>query len=473
MLKLNIRLLLVATAAVAALLSTGCRQHSRPPNIVFFYIDDLGWKDAGFMGSTYYETPHIDRLAREGMYFSQAYTNAPNCAPSRASLLTGLYTPRHGIFTVGTSERGQSRNRKLIPTPNTTTLDTSFVTIAEKLQSVGYVTGHFGKWHLGSTGALPTDQGFDVNIAGNYRGAPPSYFYPYERGNNRLPDLSDKGRDGEYLTDRLTDEALRFIQTNAGHPFFLYLSHYAVHTPLQAKPALVEKYRAKQGDENHDHPIYAAMVESLDQGVGRIVSLLDSLDLSANTVVVFYSDNGGYGPATSMSPLRGSKGMLYEGGIRVPLVIRWPGIVAAGNATEMPVIGIDFYPTLLDIAQVDRGEEDQLDGISFLPVLTDYATDIPRPLFWHFPAYLEGYSDTIGPWRTTPAGAIRLGSYKLIEFFEDGQLELYNLKDDIGEQNNLVDEMPEKVDELYTLMQNWRSQVHAPVPVTLNPDYDP
>ena len=457
----------------ALLLCTGCRHKSRPPNIVLIYVDDLGWKDLGYMGSTYYETPHIDRLAKEGKIFSNAYANAPNCAPSRASIMTGLYTPRHGIYTVGTSERGSTRQRKLIPTITNTRLDTSFVTITERLQSTGYVTGHFGKWHLGDNSFLPTDQGFDVNVAGDDRGSPPSYFYPYERGNNRLPDLGKRGEEGEYLTDRLTDEALTFIESNADRPFFLYLSHYAVHTPLQAKPALVEKYRSKQGDVNHNHPTYAAMIESLDQGVDRILSQLDSLGLYKNTVVVFFSDNGGYGPATSMVPLRGSKGMLYEGGIRVPLIVRWPGRIMPGTASDVPVTGIDLYPTFLDLAQVEVSVAQHLDGDSLVPLLLGTAPIQARALFWHFPAYLEAYTGMEGPWRTTPAGAVRQDAYKLIEFFEDGRLELYNLEDDIGELHNLAGEMPAKVQELYTLMQAWRTDVQAPVPSISNPSYDP
>ncbi|NNE33791.1 MAG: sulfatase [Rhodothermales bacterium] len=452
------------------LLVAGCSKELPAPNVVFIYIDDLGWRDVGFMGSTYYETPHLDRLASQGMVFTNAYANAPNCAPSRASLLTGLYTPRHGIYTVGTPERGEAHLRKLIPVANTTALDTSFVTFAEVLEGAGFATAHMGKWHLGGDGHLPTDQGFGLNVAGDHRGAPPAHFYPYERRGNALPDLHN-GAKGEYLTDRLTDEAMRFIETHADESFFLYLAHYAVHTPIQAREVLVETFRQKPGDEAHNDPVYAAMIASVDEGVGRIMDQLDALGLAENTVVFFHSDNGGYGPATSMQPLRGSKGMLYEGGIRVPLAVRWPGRIEAGSSSDTPVIGTDIYPTLLEMADVVSPPGLELDGASLMPLLTGTASLEPRNLFWHFPAYLEAYRGTTEPWRTTPGGAVRQGDYKLVEFFEDGTLELYNLRGDIGEEVNLADEMPEKVQELRADLRAWREAVRATVPTEKNPAY--
>jgi arylsulfatase A-like enzyme len=459
--------LLVGGVAVA------CGEDAPPPNIVFIYIDDLGWRDIGVMGTEYYETPNVDALASQGMLFTNAYANAPNCAPSRASLLTGYYTPRHGIYTVNSAARGDTRLRKLIPVDNRTDLDTAFVTIAEVLQSAGYVTGHVGKWHLGGEGSLPTDHGFDWAVAGNDLGSPASYFFPYANATRRIPDLGSSGEEGEYLTDRLTTEAIGFIRVNTERPFFLYLSHYAVHTPLRAKPDLIEHYREKAAASGHDNPTYAAMVHSVDESVGRVMDVLDDLGLADRTLVVFYSDNGGYGPATSMAPLRGSKGMLYEGGIRVPLVVSWPGQVEPGSRSESPVVGTDLFPTILDIADVPRMTFSIADGLSLLPLLRQQG-DLPaRPLYWHFPAYLEAYRSMTGPWRTTPASAIRIGDYKLITFFEDQRIELYDLVNDIGEQRDISVTMPEKVVELEAQLRSWWQRVGAWIPTVPNPEFDP
>ncbi len=461
-------------ALLAGAATLGCGGEAPPPpNIVLLYIDDLGWRDLGVMGSAYYETPNIDGLAERGMLFTNAYANAPNCAPSRASLMSGQYPPRHGIFTVASAERGEARQRRLVPPENQTHLDLEVVTVAEALKSAGYVTGHFGKWHLGGAGYLPTDQGFDVNVAGREFGSPPGYFYPYQRGARELSDLVETGHEGEYLTDRLTDEAIRFIEAQAERPFFLYLSHYAVHTPIEAKQEYVAHYREKQAEGGQANPTYAAMIQSVDESVGRVLAVLDDLGLADNTAVVFYSDNGGFGPATSMAPLRGSKGMLYEGGIRVPLIVRWPGEVEPGGVTDSRVIGTDLYPTILEIANAPSPDGQVLDGVTLLPVLTGDGALPERPLFWHFPAYLEADRSVAGPWRTTPAGAVRLGDYKLIEFFEDGTTELYDLRSDIGESNDLAEEMPEKVAELKALLDEWRAATGAPIPTEPSPDYDP
>ncbi|GAB4159016.1 MAG: hypothetical protein Tsb009_36280 [Planctomycetaceae bacterium] len=435
------------------------------PNIVFFLIDDMGWKDVGFMGSRYYETPHIDKLAKQGMIFTNAYSNGPNCAPTRACLMSGQYSPRHGIYTVGNSNRGNPKLRKLIPIKNTTVLRDGIVTLAESLRNSGYESAHFGKWHLGDD---PRTQGFDLNIAGNKSGSPRGgYFSPY-----RNPQLTNGPR-GEYLTDRLTDEAIRFMKKKREKPFFLYLAHYAVHTPIQAKESLINKYRSKQGHNGQNNPTYAAMVESVDQSVGRILQTLEQLKLTENTIVIFTSDNGGYGPATSMTPLRGSKGMLYEGGVRVPLTIRWPARIQPGTRCETPVMSIDFYPTLMQAAGIARAKSLKLDGQSLLPLLKQIDGWKPRSIFWHFPAYLQAYRGITGPFRTRPAGAIRRGDYKLIEFFEDSRLELYNLKTDIGETNNLAKSQPELVKQLHDELKAWRKSVNAPIPRKLNPQYDP
>ncbi|MHC4171535.1 MAG: sulfatase [Planctomycetota bacterium] len=448
----------------------------KKPNFVFIFIDDLGWKDVDFMGrypasqgpSRYYETPNIDKLAGEGVIFTNAYTNAPNCAPTRACLMSGQYTPRHGIYTVGTSERGRANLRKLIPISNNTNLDSKIVTIPEALKSAGYTSACIGKWHLGNKAPFrPQDQGFDVEFERDHRG----HF----------------SADGEYLTDRLTDEAIKFIEANKDRPFFLYLPHHAVHTPIQAKAEIIEKYKKKKPGNGHNNPTYAAMIESADQSVGRVMDKLDELGLADNTVVFFFSDNGGHANYTSMAPLRGSKGMLYEGGIRVPLTIRCPGRASKGGVCDVPVIGIDFYPTIVEIAGVPKPSGHILDGRSIVGLLNPVRSKTStsngvntkdpkfkkRAIFWHFPAYLEPYNKKQGPWRTTPAGAVRQGDWKLIEFFEDGKVELYNLADDIGEKNNLAEIMPDKVKELHGILIKWRKSVRAPIPTEKNPQYDP
>ena len=425
----------------------------RKPNFVFIFIDDMGWKDLGFMGSRYYETPNIDKLAGEGVVFTNAYSNAPNCAPTRACLMSGQYTPRHGIYTVGTSERGQSKLRKLIPTPNKTNLDSNVVTISDALKQGGYTSACIGKWHLGSKAPYrPVDRGFDAAFERNHGG----HF----------------GKDGEYLTDRLTDEAIKFIEANRSGPFFLYLPHHAVHTPIQAKEQLIEKYKKKEPTDAHNNPTYAAMIESVDQSVGRLMAKLDELGLRDNTVVFFFSDNGGYANATSMVPLRGSKGMLYEGGIRVPMIVRWPGVARPGGACDVPVIGIDFYPTMLEMAGAPQLSGHILDGVSIVPLLRGKGTLNREAIFWHFPAYLEAYNEKQWPWRTTPAGAVRQGDWKLIEYFEDGKIELYNLKEDLGEKKDLAGTMPGKANELHRTLIEWRKNVDAPVPAEKNPQYD-
>jgi len=460
----------IAGLAGVTMAFSGCspaETDSRRPNIVFILVDDLGWRDVGFMGSRYYETPNIDRLAREGSFFTAAYASAPNCAPSRASLLTGQYTPRHGVYTVNNPARGDARLRKLIPTPNRTELDPGATTIAEALRTAGYVSASIGKWNLGDDPDFgPVSQGFDVDFGVSF----PDHFGPWR--DVPLPE-GEAAAEGEYLTDRLTTEAVSFIEENRDRPFFLYLPHYAVHTPIQAKAEMVMKYEGKEPDGDQQHPTYAAMIESVDQGVGQVLNKLDELGLSEDTVVFFFSDNGGFGPVTSMAPLRGSKGMLYEGGIRVPLVVRWPGRIEQGREIDTPVHGIDFLPTILEMAGVSIPVEDDVDGVSLLPLLGGEGAPARSTLYWHFPAYLQADQSVEGPWRTTPVGAIRKGDWKLIEFFEDGRLELYNLRDDIGEEHDLADEMPEKVTELHADLVAWRRRVDAPVPTEPNPEYRP
>jgi arylsulfatase A-like enzyme len=470
-----------------ALLLSGCAMlHAQTkPNIVLIYIDDLGWTDVGYVekryyNPRYYETPNIDALAADGMVFNQGYANAPNCAPSRAALMSGQYAPRTGVYTVGNADRGESKERKLIPVQNIEKLAPDFVTMSEVLKSAGYATAHMGKWHIGGgnkTDDGPLAQGFDVNIGGNSQGGPYSgnqYFSPYDN-----PDGLTNGPDGEYLTDRLGREAAAFIEDNKDKPFFLYLSHYAVHTPLQAVESLKQKYRAKNPSGSHKNATYAAMIESMDNSVGLVMNKLEALGLTGKTVVVFTSDNGGPVNITGNEPLRGGKGMLYEGGIRVPFIFKWPGVTRAGSVSEVPIIGTDLYPTFMEIAGAEKPADYLLDGESIVPLLKNSGQLKRKTIFWHFPAYLQGKNieDGLGGdrkgWRTTPAGAVRLGDYKLIEYFEYGQLELYNLAQDIGETNNLVLKMPEKVRELRQVMLAWRHSVNAPVPMEQNPDYDP
>ncbi len=442
---------------------------ARQPSFVFFYIDDLGWADVGYQGSDFYETPNIDRLADSGMVFSDAYSCGPNCAPSRACLLSGQYSPRHGIYTVGDPRRGNHSFRRLEPIENRTVLDDRVLTWAEVLGANGYRLASMGKWHLGKD---PITQGFQVNVAGREWGSPVragGYHSPFE-----FPNLK-QDKPGEYLTDRLTNEAIRFVESNQHHPFFLYLTHYAVHTPIQARSDLAEKYRVKPAGTHQDNADYAAMVESMDESIGRVLACLDELDLTEDTVVVFSSDNGGYMGATSNHPLRGAKGMLYEGGIRIPLIVRCPGMTRPGDQCDEPVTGVDLYPTFVELSGLKSSDDAQLDGLSLVPLLKDNNESLQRDaIFWHFPAYLQGSGDPGGgPFRTTPAGAIRQGDWKLIEWFETDRLELYNLRDDLGESDNLIAGHPNKADELHEAMKQWRKRVNAPVPTTPNSNYIP
>ncbi len=460
-------LMLITVSTFVAFCATAA---DRRPNIVFFFIDDMGWTDLGYAGSDYYETPNIDRLAAEGIVFTDAYANAPNCAPSRACLMSGLYTPRHGVFTVGDPRRGNHAFRKLEPVENKTVLDDGFFTLAEALQQSGYTTATMGKWHLGKD---PTTQGFDVNIAGREWGSPSGggYHSPF-----KYPSLVNEEK-GEYLTDALTREACAFIEEQQDEPFFLYLTHYAVHTPIQGRADLVAKYKEKPKSKHHTNATYAAMIESVDHSVRDVLAKLDDLKLADDTVVLFFSDNGGHVGATSNHPLRGYKGMLYEGGIREPMIVKWPGVTKAGSRCDEPVIGIDIYPTLLEMTEtpLEKSRINLLDGVSITPVLRDPTASLEREaIFWHFPCFLQGTGDPHGgPFRTTPAGAIRKGDWKLIEWFESGRLELYNLKSDLSETTNLAESEPEKLMELHEAMLAWRREVNAPVPTTPNPKYDP
>ncbi|CAN5885182.1 sulfatase [soil metagenome] len=459
------------------LLLTGCgvvkndetgKHVQAKPNIILINVDDLGWKDLGFMGSQYYETPNVDRLAAEGMVFMQAYAGAANCAPSRACLMSGQNTPRHGIYTVSESDRGETRTRKIIPTPNKEILPDSVYTLAELLRDNGYVTGTFGKWHLGED---PKTQGFHVNVGGNLRGSPGKggYFSPYV-----IENIID-GPKGEYLADRLTSEAIRFLNTYKDTTFFLYLPFYTVHTPIMGKKELVEKFEKKQGSQGQDRPDYAAMIASMDENVGRLLAELEKAGLKENTMVIFTSDNGGIRDISYQDPLRAGKGSYYEGGIRVPLVIRWPGRVQAGSRSDVPVTNMDFYPTLQAVVQAKQ-RVSFLDGQDITPLLQGEAMG-ERPLYWHFPVYLQAYNpkedgsrDPL--FRTRPGSVVRKGNWKLHEYFEDGAIELYNLETDPGETTNLVKQNAAKAEEMLSLLRQWRNSVNAPVPKEPNPLYD-
>jgi arylsulfatase A-like enzyme len=434
------------------------------PNVVLLVADDLGWRDLGSHGNTFHETPHLDRLAAQGARFTDAHSNGPNCAPSRASLHTGQDTPRHGITTVTPAARGEAGQRRVLVPETERALAPGAWTLARAFADAGYRCASIGKWHLGED---PRDHGFHENRAGTQKGHPRSYFSPYE--NPALPD----GPAGEHLTARLSAEALAFLEANADGPFFLHLSWFAVHTPIQPREDLLERYTARRGGEARGlpRPGYAAMVHALDESAGAVLRRIDELGLAECTLVVFLSDNGGLGTQTSMEPLRGSKGMLYEGGIRVPLLVRWPGRVEAGLVVDEPVIATDLAPTLLAAAGLDAPEGHALDGVSLWPLLRGEALP-PRDLAWHFPAYLEG-SRREGGWRTTPVSVLRRGDLKLLEFLEDGRLELYDLGADLGEERDLATERPGVAEELRAALDAWREARGAARELPPDPTFDP
>ncbi len=427
------------------------------PNVIFFLIDDLGWTDLGCQGSDLYETPHLDRLAKDGVRFTDAYSACTVCSPTRAALMTGKYPARLHI-TDWIPGRVVPDARLKIP-DWTKYLPREETTVAEALKAAGYVTGLVGKWHLGDEKeGWPDKHGFDVNLGGYERGQPPSYFSPY-----RIPTLKD-GPAGEYLTDREADDAAQFIAANKGRPFFLYLPLYAVHTPLQAKKELVERYRqAIKPGMRHTNPTYAAMVHGVDQAVGRVREALKEHGLAGRTLIVFTSDNGGLShgrtPSTSNVPLRAGKGSAYEGGVRVPLLVLWPGVTPAGGVCAEPVITADLYPTLLEIAGArgEPGHNAAVDGESLVPLLKGPRAKPRREaIYWHYPHYHAGGA--------TPYGAVRAGDWKLIEFYEDDRVELYNLKDDLGEKKDLAAAMPDKARGLREKLHAWRKAVGAQMP---------
>ena len=461
-------LLLVLGSLMSCNKAMMSKKSTPPPNVVLIFIDDLGWKDLGFMGSDYYETPNLDAFVKQGMVFNKAYASAANCAPSRACMLSGQQSPRHGVYTVNSSARGKAKTRRIIPTKNTIHLEDDLFTLPDLFKSAGYVTGSFGKWHVGND---PIKQGIDVNVAGCEKGNPGKggYFSPYKVAN------IENGPDGEYLTDRLTDEAIQFVKDNQEKPFFLYLPYYTVHTPIMAKEELLQKFENKKGSKEHSNAAYAAMIYSMDQNVGRLLKHLADLQLDKNTLVLFTSDNGGIRSISRQTPLRAGKGSYYEGGIRVPMAVRWPGKIKAGTSCDTRVTNLDFYPTFQKIIKA-QPVPFPLDGTDLSPLF--YGKQIAeRDLVWHFPIYLQAYKpkfdDARDPlFRTRPGTILISDNWKLHEYFEDQALELYDLSTDLGERNNLVNSQPEKAKILHEKMKKWRSQMDAPVPTELNPKYD-
>ena len=436
---------------------------SSKPNILIINIDDMGWKDVSFAGAPFYETPNIDALCNKGMRFVNGYAAAANCAPSRASLMTGKWTQRHGIFTVGNSDRGKSKDRKLIPIANTTILPDNFLILPQIFKSNGFATCHAGKWHITEN---PLEKGFDVNIGGSYAGHPFSYYPPYKN-------VDLKAAKGERLTDVVMNGAVDFIK-NTEEPFFINYSPYAVHTPIQPVPSLIEKYRKKTVSSGQSNVDYATMIENLDDNIGRLIKALEVTDKLKNTFIVFTSDNGGLFAVSNQHPLRAGKGSYYEGGIRVPFFFVWDGKIVGSQKNETPISNLDIFPTLLEVAGIEMPEEES-DGQSLLPILVKDKEWDDRPLFWHFPIYLQAITDKNEnrdmKFRTRPGSVMRYGKWKLHHYFEDDALELYNLEDDLGEQHNLVDAEPEKAKELFEMLQEWRVRTDASIPTEENPEF--
>ena len=444
------------------------------PNIVFILADDLGWSDLGCYGADLHETPHLDRLAREGLRFTQAYAMSV-CSPTRAALLTGRHAARLNLTVWREAALNRDADaartpRALLPPATASDLPHAETTLAEVLKAAGYLTFHVGKWHLGDAGHSPETQGFDVNVGGTHWGAPATYFWPF-RGTNSagefryVPGLGP-GKAGDELTDRLTDEALRLIDGAGEQPFFLNLWLHSPHTPVEGKPALVEHFRRRlRPGLWHQNPDYAAMLRTLDDNVGRVLARLEARRLRERTLVIFTSDNGGYDQpfrgraVTDNFPLRSGKGSLYEGGIRVPLIVRMPGLTSPGSVCREPVICMDFFPTIAELAGVAGATA--VDGLSLVPLLRDPAARLAREaLCFHYPHYYP---------TTSPVSAVRAGEWKLLEYFEGDRVELFHLRDDPGEQRNLASAEPERTAELRRQLGRWREEVGARIPTARTP----
>ena len=481
---MNIRVFFLSALPIFLLLacnnSSTLEKANQPPNIVFIMVDDLSWSDVSYNGSRVYETPNVDKLAGQGMSFSDFYTAGPVCSPTRSSILTGKYTARTGITTYLLSPERD-------PDYVTPHLPLEEFTIAEALKDHDYATGYFGKWHLGyATEHWAANQGFDVAIGGMdlpwaWEIAHPGVEAPdmdRSKGHKRFfsphhLSFMEDGPEGEYLTDRLTNETIKFIKDNQDRPFFAFLSFHTVHTPLQAKEEVVEKYTnkiksmgldtltEKNKDEKRyqNNPNYAAMVQHMDENVGRVMDCLKELNLEENTVLIFTSDNGGKGSVTSNYPLKGMKHNLDEGGIRVPLIVRWTGKIKAGSTSELPLVSNDFYPTFLELAGAPLLPKQHMDGISFKDVLLSKTDKIDREaIYWHYP-------------HSRMEGAIRKGDYKLLYYYKTGEIKLYNLREDIGELNDISKVEQAKTDEMLQQLKSWLIEVNAKFPEDLNMDF--
>ena len=459
------RLFIASFLVVSLLLSSSffSAAEARQPNIVLIFADDLGWKDVGYQGTDFYETPNIDRLAKSGMVFTNAYACGGNCQPSRACLLSGLYTPRHEVYAVASTDRGPKEKMRTTPVPNKPYLDGRFVTLAEALKANGYITGLFGKWHLeqgNQPGTSPQNHGFDVVL---------------EKNNNTI----GKGvTEDPKATTTLTKAACEFMEQNRDKSFFVYLSHHAIHTPHQTTQETYDKFKSKTPGQQHKDPYYAGVLYDMDATVQVLLDKIEALGLTDNTVVVFTSDNGGI-QQSSQEPLRGSKGCYYEGGIREPFIVRWSGVVKPGSVSDVPTVNLDLYPTFLDIAQGEVPEGVNLDGESILPILRGTGTLKRESVFWHFPGYLDVPVNRgrDNDFRTRPTSVIRKGDWKLHLFHEEwlldggrakidtnNSVELYNVKDDIGERTNLATVDKRKRDELLDDLLQWFDKTQAKLP---------
>jgi len=466
---MNSQILKKLSFLLLLMLLNSCNKESlEKPNIVLIVADDLGWSDLSYMGSEYYETPNIDKLSKSGMTFYNGYASSANCAPSRATMLSGKYHTEHGIYTVRNSDRGSRKTRKIIPIETKSTLDLDFFVIPEMLKEMGYTNGHFGKWHLGDVGFHPEQSGFDVNIGGNRHGGPGGYFAPYPN-----PQLENEPK-GEYLTDRIGDEVVKFIDVNKENNFFAYVPFFSVHTPIQSKPDYQKKYSNKESNEFHNRADYAGMIQSLDENIGKILDKIDALNLSENTLIIFTSDNGGIRAISNQYPLRAGKGSYYEGGIKVPMIFSWKGKIEAKTESYERVSNLDFYPTIKKL--VGYNESIDLDGEDLTPIFKGEKLK-KRELYFHFPVYLEPYrvqldSGTDPLFRTRPGTVIIKDNWKLHHYYEDNKFELYDLEKDVSESENLSEIKKEKKNELLIDLNNWRKTNNAPIPSRLNPYYD-
>lgn len=471
-----LKMLVLGTAAVRHWRMPGCRINGsassattskKQANIILIMIDDLGWMDLHCQGNAQLDTPNIDRLASQGMQFTEAYSAAPVCSPTRAAIMAGQSPARLGLTThIPDRPQYAPKDATLLSAKTLNHLPLEHVTIAERLKEAGYATAFIGKWHLSGSdvradGGLgerlfrPEYQGFDVNIGGCGYGGPPTYFDPY-----RIPNIEPR-RKGEYLPDRLVDEAIAFIRAHRAEPFFVALWNYTVHWPMEAPQKLIDKYEKRVGPGLKD-PRYGAMIEAMDAAVGRVMAAIDELKLAGQTLVIFTSDNGGFDGVSDNRPLRASKGHLYEGGIRVPLIVRWPGVVRGKTVCRAPVISMDFYPTLLDAAGLTPKADKTLDGESIMPLLKQTGQFKRQAIYFHYPNYAWHGSNRLG-------GAIREGNYKLIERYDDSSVELYNLAQDLSEEQDLSGRMPESAAELKRKLDAWLAESGAIMPKRLSP----